>query len=1181
MANYLYEFKDDNDNVVGQYKADHRLSEIEVNNVHDSYAEAGFLNPENTQKEEYSTKDLLQNTGLHNAFKTYWKRHEGKDFEGTTEELIDEYKEQMRYYETNLMSITKLAGELGSDFYNEDERQALAVMWGTWENTMPFYNEENGKWDAFWDFAEAGATDLTNWAGLFTGGTATAGSIAAKQAAKAGIRQLIATGIKQGSWQGVKQGALWALPQSVGRQYATGELGIGDGVDLAETAKDVGIGAGFGGTLGGTLGGVAGARAGSKAAKTAAKAAKLADDAAKVGDEIATDKKTVDAILDWSQTLGDVNVSGAVRQQARKKFFNEIAEGFRNRITGKSDVGKTYTFEESRDLALKMLKDTGYNIEDATFEGVIAHMKKTYDGGKVPANMSDHFNALVYQMEAIAIKKFQKGWKANDPNAIKWMQSLQDSIALSETVSNRAGRALAITKMRQRLDTKTYAEVMDNLTRLGADRDDMAAYLAKASEKGGTWRGKSVDALNEFWIHNILGAFNTLFINTGGSYLHMLERAGIEIASGAKNAITGKGTVQLRNGVVQLMTEHANIFGALRYSLKAFNRGISQLDPARTVDELADSIVIGNRNFDFSNPKSLLPQKGEGVGTYAANWAGNANRLIGGRGMAATDEFIKQMAFRGKLFSRILDDKLKTAKSFKDYPRLIKEARKEAQDLLDIHIDSIGKGVRSDDPRIREALEEARVTTFQNDFKDDIFGHLGKSTGAFVNKHPVMRQIMPFIRTPANLLSHFAERTPGLQNTSNELKRMLSSSNPAMRARAETIMNIGTLMWVHAFYMASQDELQGDGMVDYDRQKTNAMSDANLPNSMKLEDGTLIGFRKLDPYSRPYRIVANLFDAFKYADGETQLEQFTKISGATMKALIDMPTTQGITDLAGIIQTMQSDQGTLGNVIDKKVGSMLPYARFVDEIFRLSGNEQELYEIMGVGDTVLEKGADYFDKQAKKTYPWLRDPSDPVDKRRDPLTGHALTKPQEFGFEISGIPTKEGKASALSEEISRLGMVIQPPTPVYGGTVDLRKYTVKPDGTQSVYDYWWDLTGRIKIAGYGNEEQYKKGATLQEALTHLVTDNAMYREVLRDSDRYFATKDRDQNGREKEIRKVIAHYRNTALAELQKPEHLGKSHPVIKEMAMAKIEIQTNDTFQSREGANVMKQQVQDILTGE
>jgi len=908
----------------------------------------------------------------------------------------------------------------------------------------------------------------------------------------------------------------------------------------------------------------------------------VGDDAAKLGDEVATDKGTIDAILDWSQTLGDPNVTGAARQQARDKFFDEIAEGFKNRITRNSDVGKSYTFEESRDLALKMLQDTGYKVEDATFEGLISHMKKTYDGGKIPANMSDHFNALVYQMEAIAIQKFQKGWKANDPNAIKWMQALQDSIALSETVSNRAGRALAITKLRERVDTRTLAQVMDKASQLGLDREDMAAYLAKASKEGGTWRGKMVDGLNEFWIHNILGAFNTLFINTGGSYLHMLERSGIEIAAGAKNAITGKGSTQLRNGIIQLMTEHANIFGALRYSLKAFNRGISQLDPARTVDELADSIVIGNRNFDFSNPKSFLPQKDEGLGTYASNWLGNANRLIGGRGMAATDEFIKQMAFRGKLMSIVIDQKLKTAKSIKDYPRLIQEARQEAQDLLNIHIDSVGKGVRPDDPRIRAALEEARVTTFQNDFKDDIFGRIGKSTGGAVNRHPLLRQIMPFVRTPANLLSHFAERTPGLQNTSNELKRMLSSSNPAERARAETIMNIGTLMWVHAFYMASQDRLQGDGMVDYARQKTNANSDANLPNSMELEDGTLIGFRKLDPYSRAYRVVANLFDAFKYADGENAFYAWIKITGATLKALIDMPTTQGITDLAAIFQTVtSSDQSKLYDVAAKKTSSLMPYARFIDEVFRLSGNEQELYEIMGVGDNTGDQLQNWFGNVAKKTYPWLRDPSDPLDRKRDPLLGYALSKPQEFGFEISGIPTKEGKASALAEEIERLGMVIQPPTPVYGGTVDLRKYTVKPDGTQTVYDYWWDLTGRIKLSGYGNEEQYTNGATLEEALTHLVTDDNAYREIYRDSDRYFAVKDRDQNGREKQIRKIIAHYRNEALAQLQKPEHLGKSHPIIKEMAMAKIEIQTNDTFQSRDGANVLKQQVQDILTGE
>jgi len=1175
MAGNLYEFVDDNGNVVGQYKSDHTLSTSEINNVHKSYAEAGFLKPENAEKEAFSTRDLEQNKGLQDAYKVFYKRKNGKDFDGSPEELVADYKEQMRYYDTNLGSITMLAGELGSDFYNEEERQALGVMWNAWENTMPFYNENNGKWDAFLDFAEAGVTDLSNWAGMFTAGTATAGSLAAKQLAKAGIRKLIWEGMKKGGLEGAKQGAAWAVPQSVGTQFAKGEVGVGDGVDLKETLVDTAIGAGGGLVLGSTIGGAQGLKQGltNKANKEAGEAAtkKMMG----TTDEYSTDDATAEATLDWMYTLGDPNVTGEMRQVARQKFFEEIGDGFHNRIMKNSDVGKSYTLEQSRNRALEVLKSTGLKLDEATFEGTLDHMVKAYNNGKIPANASDHFNALVYQMEDIAFKKFQSAWNSNDKNAAKYMKAAQDAIALSETVSNRAGRALAITKMRERMDTRTYAEVMDNFSKLTGSSDELAAYLAKASEKGGTWRGKMIDGLNEFWIHNILGAFNTLFVNTGGSYVHMLERGGIEIAAGVKNGMTGKGWSQARQGIIQLTTDHMSIASALRYSFKAFAKGSSQLDPHRTVDEMADSITIGNRDFDLSSIGSLGKQKDESWGMYGANLAGNVNRAIGGRGMAMTDELIKQMSFRGKLMSLVMEEHLSKIKSVKEIPSAIAAARREAQDLVNIHIDSIGKGVVPDDMRVRKALEEARTVTFQNDFQNDVFGRLGKGTGSFVNKHPVMRQIMPFVRTPANLLSHFAQRTPGLQNTSDELQKMLSSANPAERARAEMIMNVGTLMWVHAFMMASQDRLQGDGMSDYNRQKTNAASDANLPNSVELEDGTLLSFRKLDPYSRSYRVVANLFDAIKYSDAETAAGRMMDMMGATMKALIDMPTTQGITDLA----SMLDDFDKAGDILQKKAASMYPYARLVDELFRMSGNEQELYEILGVGDDALEKSTDYLGKTAQKVYPFLRDPNDPIDRKRDPVVGYPLTKPEEMGFAISGIPTKEGKASALREEIDRLGMTVMPPTPVIGGTVDLRKYTVKPDGNQTVYDYYQDLTSRVQIEGYGNPEQAKKGATLEEALTHLVTDDGAYREIFRDSDRYFAVKQRDQNAREKAIRKVIAHYRTIALNELRKDAHLGKAHPVIKALMEAKIETTTNDTQLGN--PNPVKQQVDAILSGQ
>ena len=1183
----LLEFLDENDNVIGSYKSDRKLSKTDIANVYDSYSEAGLLDPENQKMESLSTHHLEGNTGLHNAYKTYYKRKYGEDFAGDNKELVAAYKEDMRYYNTNLTSIAGLAAELGADYYTEEERQALGVMFNIWDNTQPWYNEADGKWDAFLDFGEAAVTDITNWAGLISGGTATAGGIASKELAKAGIRKLLTEGMKKGAIEGAKQGAIWSVPASVSTQYAKGELGIGDGVDAKETLQDVGLGTLMGTGIGTVGGGLLGTNKFYKNKKQAEFVQKAKDDL-KVENLDMLDDDIV-AVTNWVDTLRNPEIKDEVRQAARQQFIAELSEGFVTRLNGAGQ--EKYTLEQSTKIAMEALETKLFKNKEAfkkaSFEDIITAMEKVSAGDKAGIR-PDHFTALAYQMEALSMSKFKQAWKNNSPNSVQLWDNVTRTLAMAEQASSQAGRSLAFTKMRQRLDTATFAAMLDDMSNKDMTRGEMIDVLNLATEKGGTWRGKTVDALNEFWIHNILGGFNTLVVNTGGSYLHMVERSLIEVGAGTKTALTGKGAAQLRQGLTQLVMEHAYLGHALMNSLRALGKGRGMIDPARAVDEMKDSIVIGTRDFDFTNPSSLLKQSDEGVGTYAANIFGNVNRFIGGRGMAATDDFVKTMAFRGKLFSIVLEENLAKAKTLKEMQEAIVKTHRDidgykAADgtripgLVDQHIDSIGTGRPPSDKRIQAALNEARESTFQGDYKTDIFGKAGKATGGLVGKNPVFRQIMPFVRTPANLLSHMAQRTPILQNTSNELKQMLASPNPAVRNRALMIMNVGTTMWAGAFMMAGQDRLQGDGMIDYAQTNTTSTSAGKLADSVQFtEDGQRYGFRKLDPYSRPLRIVAAAMDAVRNGDAAQAMEHYALIAGATMKALIDMPTTQGITMIADVIQDNTGGSG-IGKLADKKLQSSYPYARLFGEIVRMSGNEEEIYAIFPQSGGEFKGGDtnvlfDYLDRTTQRAYPGLQDPNDPLDTKRDPIFGYKRTKPQEWGFAISGIPTKEGKAEAVLEEIDRLGMTVTPPQPTVG-SVDLRKMTVKPNGTQTVYDYYQDLVGRIKPPEF-------EGRTLYEELERIITSDEQYREELKDSSRYYSVVKDDSNGREKRIKSVINTYRFLALGELRKSEHLGASHPAIEAITVGSQEFKLNDTQLGQDRLNSMKQEVEQTLTG-
>jgi hypothetical protein len=1148
-----YTFHDSEGNAAASYRSEQPLSKVELDSLAENYKNAGFLDPEKRQNELMSRQDLETNSGLIDAYRTYYKRKNGNDFQGDNKELISDYMEQMRYYDSNIGSILNLTTELGSDYYNEQERQALAVMFHSWENTQPWYNENNGKWEAFLDHVEANVTDPANLAAFFTGGIGAGGSLTAKEIAKASLRKILVQYAKKGFVPGAVAGAAYTAPASMGRQYNMGELGLGEGITAEQTLKDTALGAAFGGTfgsIGGATTGVLNKTSTRRLEKLAAKEAAAVS--TKTGNLTADEVgKSGRAMLSWADTLADSSIQGEARQAAQKEFLDNIGEGMARFFNAKNrnNAGKSVSMQQMTEQATGLLKTLGINEKNMTPDEVLNRVVRGYENKKLDAANFENWNALVIHMESWAVDRFKKAMLSDDPKAYAYFDAASRAMATAQNMAGQSGRALSIQKMRNRLGPTAYHDALEFAAKNGVDSQDMALILAKASDSGPTWRKAFVDGLNEFWINNILGAFNTMVINTGGSYVHLLERNLIDIAAGGKLALTGKGGVQLSAAISQLAVEHMQIFGSLKYSLKALARSDGYIDPRRHINDVGESaIAIGDRNFNFMEPSTLLRQEDESIGMYLANWLGNTNRALGGRGMAATDELIKQMAFRGKLFSSVLQEKLKGVQGAANVAKAVKEAKDEAQQLLNKHIDDIGQGMQPSDTRIKAAMEHARLVTFQNDLKDDAFGAVGR----FTEKHilrplPVMRQVMPFVRTPMNLLSHWGERTPGLQNTSKELQRMMRGS-PEERAKAQAIIGVGIAVWANVLYYAGQDRLEGSLGTDPKR-KDQRLAGGALPDSIEMEDGSKVGFRKFDPYAKSYRLMAKIMEVMKDSRPENVSENFINVTGAIAMALTETPTTQGLSDVLSIPAGIQDT----GDVAAKKFQAMLPYARLFNELARMSGDEQLFWEVAGVGETATDRVLDSMGKSTVKAYPFLNDPEDPIDVRRDPLSGKALTGFQNLGFSISGIPTIEGREDAVREEIERLGMTVTKVPHIQYGSVNLKKFTVKPNGNRTVYDYYQDLVGTMRIPNVPGSQD-KNGATLYEYLDFIISNDSTYRETLTDGSRQYQTKERQVGTRERRIKDAINMYRTLALAELRKPQHLGPNHPVIQELDKAKLQ---------------------------
>jgi len=1164
MADYVYNFGG------VSYSTDRELSPQEIDRMVQMYSDSGLLNPEVQMQQEMQWKDVSQNKHIKNAFRTYYEEHNGEQFEGDDEELTDAYFEQMRWFENNTGSMLKLVGRLkGAGSMSERERMALAIMWKAWDNIVPFYEDENKKWTAFIDHVGANVLDLANLSGLASFGTGTAAAITAKQVAKAGLKETLFAGMKTGAKSGALNAGAVGTGLAAGNQEIHYEL---EGLerDWSNVAMQGGastiMGTGVGGFLGTAGAGVKHSLATNIAAKEADKAA-MGD----LSNPYRSGKYNQDDIINtaaaaenWRYVLADETISGELRQEARKEFIRNLGDSTRKVMDrNHRGINNSIPNEQAYNNGIQLLNDLGIkDTDNLTVENLVDDLYSKYTKGEIALKDSTSFKALTYKLEQEMYDRYLMSWdKHGDP--WKAFDQFEKVLLLSEDLSSASGRDLQLSGLRQRLGPSKYGMVLNSWRKAyenGTPRtlDEVKVDIDKAKND---FKGHHfiVDSLNEWWIHNILGSPVTLSINTVSSAAHMLERNAIDIGAAVKRG----DVMESRRAITTLGRELTAIPSAFIYALKAAGRSRGYVDPQRVyageVDDLAP--VIGNKNYDFNrvvgntrdlimgkeapNPLREFKEKDESFVTAAANLVGNFNRLIGGRGMLATDEFVKQMAFRGELRARVTMEALELVGKdgrFGTAAEAHAFAKAEFNKLMNQHFDNIGMGIEPKDPRLIEAHKAAREATFQHDFRQDPLGNVGKAVARISGKYPILKQIQPFVRTPTNLASWGLERTPGLQVLSREFNEMLHSPDPQVRAKAEMAMNLGVMYWTAALTTAMAGQLQGPGNTrDYGSKKIDETSENYLPYSIKLEDGTRVRISRGDPIARFFMTIGAMQDSMAYGSDEDGINVFGAAALSTAKALIDVPSLTGIADIFNTgtdIVSGNDPAKALGDFSANRFKTMVPYYRMYRDYLQPAGADRAMFTNIG-----------YKPEDIWNTALFADDPADPYDKERDAL-GRERFMLDNFGNVLTGLQQTRPADDPVLNELSRLNSNRFAPAPTRNG-VNLKKIKVKPGGRQSVYDLWRTVSSGVRIKGMPGTPKNKAGANLEEAMAHLIQSKA-YKEVYGD------------NTRLTQLNSTIAQYESWGWSQLQ--EILGKDHEVFRKTAFKEVnnwfdDVQAIDPF--------------------
>lgn len=304
--------------------------------------------------------------------------------------------------------------------------------------------------------------------------------------------------------------------------------------------------------------------------------------------------------------------------------------------------------------------------------------------------------------------------------------------------------------------------------------------------------------------------------------------------------------------------------------------------------------------------EKILKNEGNIAGThtvekYSPSIPGTAGKVIRipTRLLSAEDEFFKAIGYRQELNALAYRQAAKEGLSGDSFLQRVADLTQNPTEEM-----------------MKSAKDNAQYQTFTNSL-----GPTGRALQNLANSNFLLKNIIPFVRTPANILKYAGERTPfGL--LSREIRADLSGVNGEIARDTQMArMAIGTTISAVAVKLALEGVITGGGPSDKGKRAV-LMAEGWRPYSIKIGDA-YYSYQWLDPFATIIGIPADLAEITK--QGIEDDESVSKIIGmavaSTSKNLMSKLSLRGISDF---IQTATDPDRYGEKFLQSFVGSFVP-----------------------------------------------------------------------------------------------------------------------------------------------------------------------------------------------------------------------------------------------------------------
>ena len=354
--------------------------------------------------------------------------------------------------------------------------------------------------------------------------------------------------------------------------------------------------------------------------------------------------------------------------------------------------------------------------------------------------------------------------------------------------------------------------------------------------------------------------------------------------------------------------------------------------------------------------------------------------------------------------------------------------------------------------RSEKARQRAETATFTNKIEN---ASIIEPISRLLTKHPVLKFVVPFLRTPANILKFGFDRSPFglLKNVSKEYRRKYFEGTDIEKADALGQLSMGTLTTAATLLYLNSGSQVITGGGPRNRQERDALRETGWqPYSIKIGD-TYISYQRLDPVATMMQMAADYRDYLTYEvkddDDRGAFELFTAMSLVYAVNLTDKTFLQGVNNMLNVMR----DPEYYGPKLFKDVSSGL-VPNLINQV-RNTKSEIIVKEAKSFSDTLTKRvpGLD------KKVAPKRNILGEEVYRSNPMILGTGL-----FGL-VNPFYVSPDRKDLVFNEIAKTRQGYRLPSKYLFGIRDINLEEVESSaGKYDVYDRLQELTGTVKIS---------------------------------------------------------------------------------------------------------------------